>query len=140
MKILEVLTRARRVGNVGERIAARELKKEGYKILRRNFITPDAEIDIICENKTTLAFVEVKTRTLGRENPRELRPAAAVTPDKQRKIINAAHHFLATHEKGKRLSLDIVEVYLDGRGRKSKVVHIENAFNRNTAKKGYFYR
>ena len=140
MKILEVLTRARRLGNVGERIAARALKKEGYKVLKRNFVATDAEIDIICENKTTLAFVEVKTRTVGRENPRELRPASAVTPDKQRKIISAANQFLATREKGKRVRLDIVEVYLDGKGRKSRVVHIENAFNRNTANKGNYYR
>ena len=140
MKILELLTRERRLGNIGERIAARELKKKGYKIIKRNFVATDAEIDIICESKTTLAFVEVKTRTLGRENPREMRPASAVTADKQRKIIGAAQEFLATREKGKRISLDIVEVYLDGKGKKSNVVHIENAFNRNTAKKGYFYR
>ena len=140
MKILELLTKQRRIGNIGERIAAKELKKKGYKILKRNFVATDAEIDIICENKTTLAFVEVKTRTLGRESPREMRPASAVTPDKQRKIIEAAREFLATREKGKRISLDIVEVYLDGDGRKKSVLHIENAFNRNTAKKGYFNR
>ena len=80
-----------------------------------------------------MVFVEVKTRTLGAENPREMRPASAVTPEKQRKIISAAKYYLGTHKSGKQVRLDIVEVYLDAVGKKNRIVHIENAFNRNTA-------
>ena len=133
MKILDVLTRQRKIGNIGEKFAAKLLKKKGYKILKRNYVAFDSEIDIICESKTTIAFVEVKTRTLGLENPREPRPASAVTPEKQRKIIAAAKCYIATREKGKRISLDIIEIYLDNRGRLKNAVHIENAFTRNTA-------
>ena len=133
MKILEVLTRRRKIGNIGEKLAARALKKEGYKILERNYVAFDSEIDIICENKTTIAFVEVKTRTIGYDNPREPRPASAVTPDKQRKIIGAANYYLGAREHGKHASLDIVEVYLNADGKPDRIVHIENAFNRNTA-------
>ena len=133
MKILEVLTRRRKIGNIGEKFAARALKKEGYKILERNYVAFDSEIDIICENKTAITFVEVKTRTVGQENPREMRPASAVTPEKQRKIISAAKYYLGTHDSKKRVSLDIVEVYLNADGKPERVVHIENAFNRNTA-------
>ena len=133
MKILEVLTRRRKIGNIGEKFAARLLKKEGYKILERNYVAFDSEIDIICENKTELSFVEVKTRTQGNGNPRERRPASAVTPDKQRKIISAAKYYLGTHRCEKRVSLDIVEVYLNADGKPERAVHIENAFNRNTA-------
>ena len=133
MKILDVLTKQRKIGNKGEKIAVKSLKKEGYKILERNYVAFSSEIDIIAENKTTLAFIEVKTRTVGKENPREARPASAVTPDKQRKIINAAKCYIATHRAEKRISLDVIEVYLTLDGRKDSVIHIENTFNRNSA-------
>ena len=132
MKILEVLTKSRKTGNLGEKAAAKYLRRHGYKIMKRNFVADGGEIDIIAENKTTVAFVEVKTRTLGKENPSEPRPASAVTPEKQRKIISAARFYLGGFQS-KRLRLDIVEVYLNADKSVSKIVHIENAFNFNTA-------
>ena len=132
MKILDLLTPKRRIGNKGEKIAARALRKKGYKIISKNFVAADYEIDLIAENKTTIAIVEVKTRTK-ESTPWEPRPASSITPEKQRKIISAAKYYLATRRVNKRVSLDVVEVYLDEKLRKTKVVHIENAFNANTA-------
>ena len=133
MNILKILTKKRITGNVGEEIAAKLLKKKGYKILERNYVDENSEIDVIAENKTTLAFVEVKTRTVGCESPKELRPASAVNPEKQRKIIKAASRYHGYSSSKKRISLDIIEVYLDGDGKEVKVLHLENAFNLNTA-------
>lgn len=133
MKILEVLTSRRKTGNLGEDLAAKFLRKKKYKILSRNYVGAQTEIDIIAENKTTIAFVEVKTRTAGHENPREPRPASAVTPEKQRKIISAAKYYIGGHPSEKRVSLDIVEVYLNSDRTPNKILHIENAFNINTA-------
>lgn len=133
MKILEVLTGKRKTGNKGEKIAVKELKKSGYKIISRNYVANNSEIDIIAENKSTVIFVEVKTRTLGYDNRREPRPASSVTPEKQRKIISAAKYYLGGKSNDKRVRLDVIEVYLNKDGTKNKVVHIENAFNANTA-------
>ncbi len=133
MKILEVLTAKRKTGNVGEKIAAKYLKKQGYKIRELNYVAINNEIDIIAESKTTFAFVEVKTRRDGYNNPKEPRPASAVNPEKQRKIISAAQCYLGRHTVEKKISLDVIEVYLNDKGKKSKVIHIENAFNANTA-------
>lgn len=133
MKILELLTPKRLEGNKGEAIAARHIKKEGYKILAKNYVALNHEIDIIAENRDTVIFVEVKTRTVGKENPNEPRPASAVTPEKQRKIISAAKYYIGEARLKKRVRLDIVEVYITKEGKKHKVVHIENAFNSNTA-------
>lgn len=133
MKILEILTSRRKTGNKGEDLAVKYLRKKRYKILRRNYVGANTEIDIIAENKTTLSFVEVKTRTVGYENPKESRPAAAVTPEKQRKIISAAKYYLGVNPNNKRISLDIIEVYLNKDKSKNKIIHIENAFNINTA-------
>lgn len=135
MKILEVKTERREIGNIGERLAAKFLKKEGYKILERNYACSGNEIDIIAEDKQHTVFVEVKTRTLGKEDIKEPRPASAVTPEKQRKIISAAKYYLAFHKKEKRIRFDIVEVYLDGKKRKKaeKILHLTSAFDKDSA-------
>lgn len=133
MKILEIFTEKRQIGNVGEKAAERYLKKKKYKILARNYVAVGNEIDLIAEDKSTTVFVEVKTRTLGKENPKEPRPASAVTPDKQRKIISAAKYFLGTHRTDKRVRFDIIEVMLDEKKSVKELCHIESAFNYNTA-------
>lgn len=136
MKILEILTKRRLIGNLGEREAASYLKKKGYKILRKNYVAVGYEIDIIAENKTTLAFVEVKSRTESALSRFESRPAASVTPEKQKKIITAAKFYIGAKEMKKHVSLDVIEVYLCNDGKKTKVKeikHLENAFNMNTA-------
>src|SRR5438067_4093312 len=53
------------LGREGEKLAARFLRREhGFKILYRNFRAPrGGEVDIVCRDGDTLAFVEVKTRT-----------------------------------------------------------------------------
>ncbi len=135
MKILKRLTPKKRIGNKGEKIAARYLKKQGYRILRRNYIPFENEIDIIAENRDTLAFVEVKTRNIGKMGPLEERPASAVTPEKQRKIISTAKYYLGGRENTKKVSFDIIEVYLNDNGKADKTVHMENAFNSNRAYK-----
>ena len=38
------------------------LKKKGYKILEKNFVSPFGEADIICLKNDEIVFVEVKTR------------------------------------------------------------------------------
>ncbi len=133
MNILKILTPKRVTGNFGENAATDFLKKNGYSIKERNYISPPGEIDIIAEKDDTLAFIEVKTRTLGKESLKETRPAAAVTREKQRKIISSAKFYVGTNKTGKRLRLDIIEVYLIKNGKDLKVQnikHIENAFRR----------
>lgn len=51
------------IGNYGENLACSYLKKEGYKIVERNFRIRGGEIDIIALDGKTLVYVEVKTRT-----------------------------------------------------------------------------
>lgn len=53
-----------RLGERGEKLACRFLRKNGYKVLYRNFRgRTGGEIDIVCREKDTLVFVEVKTRS-----------------------------------------------------------------------------
>lgn len=75
------------LGREGERLAARHLKRNGYRVLYRNFRAPHGgEVDIVCRDHDTLVFVEVKTRrslTFGS-------PAESVTREKQKLIARGA--------------------------------------------------
>ena len=133
MNILKILTPARIKGNIGEKAAARYLKKNKYKILSRNYVAKNKEIDIIAENKDTVVFVEVKTRTENVSVKGEPRPASAVTPDKQRDIITAAKYYIAAQKINKRIRFDVIEVFLDENKKAVRIRHLENTFNLNSA-------
>lgn len=136
MNILKILTPKRRIGNLGEREAVRFLRKNGYRILEKNYSIPDAEIDIIARQKNVTAFIEVKTRNIKYLGYKEARPASSVTPEKQRKIIRAAGHYISHNACDTRMRFDIIEVYLEdgGRlGRVKEIKHLVGAFDKNSA-------
>jgi len=54
--------KTKRVGEIGEKLAAKYLRKRGYRIVERNFSTRFGEIDLIAKKKGVLVFVEVKAR------------------------------------------------------------------------------
>lgn len=135
MKILEILTVQRTIGTIGERAAARHLKRLGYRILKRNFVAADAEIDLVVTKGDVVAFVEVKTRTADRIGTVESRPAAAVTPEKQRKILRASRFFPIP--SGKLRRFDVVEVILTERRRVRSISHLVGTFDRDSAARGY---
>ena len=51
------------LGLKGEKVAEKALKKQGYKVLVNNYVTPFGEADLVCEKNGSLFFVEVKTRS-----------------------------------------------------------------------------
>src|SRR5579863_3056366 len=50
------------LGRRGERAAEKYLKRNGYRIVARNFRAAGAEIDLVAMDGETLGCVEVKTR------------------------------------------------------------------------------
>lgn len=118
MKITKQKTEKRIIGDIGEEYTCKYLKKEGYKILSRNFTTKFGEIDIIAVNKTNIAFVEVKTR---HQNPM-VRPCLAVNKNKQMKIMRCAYLYLKANKLNQQPRFDIAEVYL--KSNSSKLHHI----------------
>lgn len=134
MKILEILTKKRILGNLGEESAAKFLKKNGYRILERNYVEEGYEVDIIARKNDILAFVEVKARTIGHESPYESRPAASVTPDKQRKIIKVASRYKRRYGEEAKMRFDIIEVFFEeGKNKPKEIKHLIGTFNVNTA-------
>ncbi len=132
MRILKVLTPLRIRGNLGERAAAKYLRRAGYKILARNYVVDGAgEIDIIAKKDGTSVIVEVKTRNQNTLEPGE-RPADAVTKEKRRRLLTAGAAYHGRLGKGTRLRFDIIEVYTDvirGKERAVKIKHTVSAFD-----------
>jgi len=113
----------RQLGDVGEDLAAAALKKQGYKILARNCVTPLGEIDLIARQGKTYVFIEVKTR----RGERFGAPQEAVHPAKQQKLRRLADYYL----KQKRLEevamrFDVVAIIIGEDGPQVEI--IKNAF------------
>ena len=112
-----------KLGAWGEEHAEQFLRRQGVKILYRNYRTPVGEIDIIARHGKTLLFVEVKTRSSTVCGV----PAEAVGATKQRQILRTAEWFLLK-EKFTRLQprFDVISILANGK--QVAIEHIENAF------------
>jgi len=113
------------IGRWGERLAVQWLRRNGRKILYRNYRAPQGgEVDIVARHGDTLTFVEVKTRTsdaLGR-------PGEAVTAAKQRLILRGATAWLKLlHRNSVKTRCDVVEIVLRD-GERADIRIIEGAF------------
>ncbi|PYJ20953.1 MAG: YraN family protein [Verrucomicrobia bacterium] len=112
-------------GARGERLACRYLKRNGYKVLVRNFRgRSGGEIDIVCRNNDTLVFVEVKTRARQDFG----RPVEAVDREKQKRISRGALAWLRMLDNPDILfRFDVVEVIIADNA-KPRMELIKNAF------------
>ena len=121
------------IGKRGERIAAKYLKKIGFKILETNHKQSHNEIDIIACDREFLLFVEVKTRSVSADPSQDCESAAsAVTKQKQWRTICAAEAYMAQNKRFDRQPrMDIVEVYLEKETKKLlRINHIPNAYGK----------
>src|SRR6267143_1772834 len=113
------------LGTRGEKLACRFLRRNGYKVLYRNFRgRSGGEIDVVCRDHDTLVFVEVKTLT--REDFG--RPLEAVDRAKQKRISRGALAWLRMLENPDILfRFDVVEVIV-AEDAEPRVELIKNAF------------
>lgn len=109
------------LGDKGENLAYDYLKKQGLKILERNYKNKIGEIDIICYNKQDdeICFVEVKTRSSKEFGL----PCEAVNFRKQHKIRKVAELYLIIHKKlNSKVRFDVLEVL------NNEITYIKYAF------------
>jgi putative endonuclease len=112
----------RLLGSRGEQEAARYLRRQGLRILRRGYRTDQGEIDLVARDGDVTVFVEVKARRRGV-------PAEAVTPEKQRRLTLAGLHFLKKHNLlDHRSRFDVVAIVWPEEGRRPQIEHIRDAF------------
>lgn len=112
-------------GNRGERTAARFLRKQGMKVLHRQYRNRLGEIDLIASDGDAIVFVEVKTRSSREAGD----PVEAVTFTKQRQLTKLALAYLKRYgllEHAARF--DVVAILWPDAGGKPEITHYRNAF------------
>lgn len=117
-------TQRRKAGNIGEDAVCGFLVRHGYEIIKRNFTVRGGEIDIIAEKADIIAFVEVKTRTIGSMTSAE----EAVDLRKQRLIIRTAQAYLQNAAQPLQCRFDVASVETEG-GKVKKLRYYVNAFD-----------
>ena len=113
----------KRLGAWGESVAAHRLEADGYRIVDRNWRCAQGEIDLIAQTGTELVFVEVKTRR-GQEMGS---PEEALTPAKQKKLMQLAQIYVDEQNLDVDWRIDLVAVELDNSGKLLRCDHIPNA-------------
>lgn len=99
------------LGRLGERVAARWVRRSGRRLLARRLVTREAELDLVSRREEHLYVHEVKTGFRSR----------AFTPgdhldDEQRARLLRATRALARHTGSTGWTLELLEVVLDRRG------------------------
>lgn len=98
-------TRQQQTGNRGEALVADHLTAQGWQILARQWRCRWGELDLVAQKGSTLAFVEVKTRSLNARSA-DWDPIGleAVGAAKQNRMIRAAALFLSQNPQLERLN------------------------------------
>ncbi|KAB2813641.1 YraN family protein [Phaeocystidibacter luteus] len=112
----------KRKGAEGEQAAVDYLVGIGYRIIGRNLQLGRDEIDILAKFRSTLIFVEVKTRATNTYSV----PEDFITPQKEACMLRAADRYIQDHDWNGDTRFDLVAVYYAGP--KPQVIHIQDAF------------
>jgi len=103
-----------KLGRRGEKLAARHLRRNGYRIVERNFRCPLGEIDIIA----------LRTRRSAEFEP----PEVNVTPAKRRRIRRLAQYYLAEKSINDfNVRCDVIAIVISDAG-DTELEHFEDAF------------
>ncbi|MBZ0327918.1 MAG: YraN family protein [Altibacter sp.] len=110
------------LGKIGEQLAADYLLRNGFAILKRNFVFDKAEIDIIAQKDNQVIIVEVKTRNSDYFGD----PQDFVSKGKVKLLVKAANEYMIANDLDLEVRFDIISVL------KNKTIesveHFENAF------------
>lgn len=94
-------------GRWGEDLAAARYRRHGYTVVDRNWRSRTGELDLVLRRGDLYVFCEVKARRTDRYGP----AAAAVGPEKQRRIRRLAVEWLRAHRiSGVDLRFDVVAI------------------------------
>lgn len=87
------------IGNLGEQLAGKYLKKKGYKIIEFNYQNKIGkrlgEIDIVAKKDNQIIFVEVKSRIA--DGIRVILPEENITRDKLYKLQKIGNFYIKEH-------------------------------------------
>ena len=121
------------IGNLGEKIAQKYLRGEGYSILDKNFCfripgsPKEAEVDIIAKRNGVISFIEVKTLQ-NTEWSKIISPEDKVNFFKRKKIVKAAEYWLIKNKipLDSKWELGVLSIRLDDVSGKAKIRYLKN--------------
>lgn len=118
-----------KLGPRGERVAARYLRRKGFRVLGRNLETHFGEADLLCEAPGgCIVVVEVKARRFREGVPP---PEASVTLAKRQRLARILEHMVNKNGwQARPRRIDVVAVEFHPRrwgGPKPSIKHFENA-------------
>lgn len=119
------------IGEKGEDLACKFLKKNEFKVLERNYKKKWGEIDIISQKQGSIHFVEVKTvtrRTLDDKN--DYQPEDNIHPQKLKRLARTMETYLLEKDIDDEVDwqLDAISVYLDKERDVLKIDYMEDIF------------
>jgi putative endonuclease len=129
----------RRLGRLGEELAAAHLERLGFTVLARNVRTRHGEIDLIVFDGHRLVFAEVKTRR-ARHGRCTLHPnhdpLVALRPRQQIRLRRLALAWLSSERSptgsarpsAETIRFDAVGVVVDAQDRLLRLDHLEGAW------------
>ena len=116
----------KKVGFLGENIAANYLVSRGYKVLFKNYEKPWGEIDIIAEKNGIVIFCEVKTNS--KQFADGFNPEIRVNPKKLRHITRTASIFMNsdTALNGREWRIDVISIVFNKLDKNASITHFKN--------------
>lgn len=114
------------MGRFAETLAARHMRRLGYRIVGRNVTMQRGELDVVALKGDVLAIVEVRSRRAGAP----VSPEQSVDRIKQQHLVRATTEYLARkriHDVAVRF--DVIAIEFDERWRVVRFDHIERAFD-----------
>ncbi len=118
-----------KIGQIGENLAVKHLKKEKYQIIERNYREKWGEIDIIAKKKNVYTFIEVKTIAYKcfpqSQNP-YLLPEDQMTTKKIKNLNKTILFYLNKNKINNFYQLDLITIKIDKTNKKYKLKHYKN--------------
>lgn len=113
----------RNLGLKGEKIALQFLRRNGYRIISRNFCCRLGEIDLIARQGKSTVFIEVKTRSSCEFGL----PEDSINPKKIKHLLRCAQFYIKNHAHPEDdFRFDVVSVILGSTT--TRINLIKNAF------------
>jgi len=112
-------------GRSAEQRALVYLQAQGLRLLERNYRCRAGEIDLVMRDKEQLVMVEVRYRRVTSYTA----AAASVDQRKQRRLIKAARHYLASHPQYANEPIRFDVVAFDGSATDPDIEWLRNAFD-----------
>lgn len=110
------------LGKIGEELAIKHLRGQGFVILETNWQSGRNEIDVIARKEEMLVIVEVKTRATSYFGE----PEFFVNRGKQKTLVRAAEAYIQRNDLDVETRFDIISIIITPKER--TVHHIEDAF------------